>query len=159
MTGEAGKRMSQLVVDAVQRSGVQAVLLSGWAGLGDADLPDTILRLDAAPHGWLFPRMDAVVHHGGAGTTAAALRAGTPPIIVPHMADQPFWGGRVHALGVGPKPILRPKLTADRLAHAIRQAVTDPQMAERAKHLSAQIQAEDGLGNAIAAVEDVFGQR
>ncbi|MBP7964115.1 MAG: glycosyltransferase family 1 protein [Caldilineaceae bacterium] len=153
MTGEAGKRMSQLVVEAVQRSGVRAVLLSGWAGLGDADLPQSILCLDAAPHGWLFPRIAAVVHHGGAGTTAAALRVGTPPIIVPHMADQPFWGGRVHALGVGPKPIPRPKLTADRLAQAIRQAVTDPQMAERATQLSAHIQAEDGLGNAIAAVE------
>lgn len=153
MTGEAGVRMSQLVVDAVQRSGVRAVLLSGWSGLGNAALPESILRLDAVPHGWLFPRMAAVVHHGGAGSTAASLRAGAPTIIVPHMADQPFWGGRVHALGVGPKPIPRPKLTADRLAHAIHQAVTDPHMAERARQISAQLQAEDGLGNAIAAVE------
>lgn len=153
MTGEAGKRMSQLVVEAVQRSGVQAVLLSGWAGLGDVDLPQTVLRLDAVPHDWLFPRMDAVVHHGGAGSTAASLRAGAPTIIVPHLADQPFWGSRVHALGVGPKPIPRPKLTPDNLARAIRQAVTEPIMTKRAKQLSAQIQAEDGLGNAIAGVE------
>jgi UDP:flavonoid glycosyltransferase YjiC (YdhE family) len=93
------------------------------------------------------------IHHGGAGSTAAGLRAGTPTIIVPHMADQPFWGFRVHALGVGPKPIPRPKLSAQRLAAAIRQAVTEPGMARRAAALAVKIHAEDGLGNAMAAVE------
>ena len=93
------------------------------------------------------------IHHGGAGSTAAGLRAGTPTIIVPHMADQPFWGFRVHALGVGPKPIPRPKLSAQRLAHAIRQTVTDPGMAQRAKELAAKVRAENGLTNAISMVE------
>ncbi len=91
--------------------------------------------LDSAPFSWLFPRMAAVVHHGGAGTTSAGLRAGVPSIIVPFFADQPFWGQRVADLGVGPAPIPFKRLTADRLAQAIQIAVTDQSMRQRAAEL------------------------
>jgi UDP:flavonoid glycosyltransferase YjiC (YdhE family) len=154
MTGRDVNAFTQLVIEAVRLSGQRAILAAGWSGLGGKmTLPDTIHRLDSAPHDWLFPRMSAVVHHGGAGTTAAAFYAGVPQIIVPHMADQPFWGRKVHALGVGPKPIPRPNLTAQRLAAAINEAVTNPEVKSRAEKLGAVIRVEHGLENAVAFIQ------
>ena len=145
-----------LVMAAVRQSGQRGVLFAGWGGLRQTDVSDDILLIDAVPHSWLFPRMAAVVHHGGAGTTGAGLRAGVPSILVPHFADQPFWGRRVHAAGVGPAPIPRAHLTAPRLAEAIRQAVSDPAMRARAAALGARIQAEDGVGTATGIIERWF---
>ena len=159
MTGRNPERMSQIVLDAVQMSGQRAILLSGWAGLGGMALPKTILQLPAAPHSWLFPQMAAVVHHGGAGTTAAGLRAGVPSIIVPHFADQPFWGQRVAALGVGPKPIMRHKLTVNKLAAAIDTAVSDQAMQQKAAALGEKIRTEDGIGKAVALIEKALSNR
>ncbi len=102
--------------------------------------------------------MTAVVHHGGAGTTASGLRAGKPSVIVPHLGDQVFWGRRVADLGVGPAPIPKPKLTAARLASAIGQATTDGQMRERAIALGTAIRSEDGVAQAIAQIERVVGR-
>jgi UDP:flavonoid glycosyltransferase YjiC (YdhE family) len=153
MTGEDGDALAHLFVEAVQAARVRAILLSGWAGLGSAALPKNIFRIDAAPHEWLFPRMQAVVHHGGAGTTAASLRAGLPTVVVPHLADQTFWGKRVAALGAGPAPIPREKLTAARLASAIRTATTDTQMKQRAADLGTKIRGEDGTQRAIQVIE------
>ena len=153
MTGRNPEQMSKIVVEAVQMSGQRAILLSGWAGLGQMQLPETIFQLAAAPHGWLFPRMATVVHHGGAGTTAAGLRAGVPSIVVPHFADQPFWGRRVAALGVGPKPITRTKLTANKLAAAIDTAVANQTMRQKAAELGEKIRAEDGIGKAVNIIE------
>ena len=158
MTGRDPKGLTELVVAAVERSGVRAVLLSGWAGLGEMDLPESVFCLARAPHGWLFPRVAAVVHHGGAGTTAAGLRAGAPSVIVPHFADQPFWGRRVHALGAGPEPIARHKLTADGLAAAIREAVTNGAMRRRAQELATRIGEEDGVGTAVALISRYLGE-
>ena len=154
MTGRNPQKMSELVLEAVQMSGQRAILLSGWAGLGDEQLPKSVLRLPSAPHGWLFPQMAAVVHHGGAGTTAAGLRAGVPSILVPHFADQPFWGQRVAALGVGPKPIMRHRLTAHKLAGGIDTAVSHQTMRQKAAELGLKIQAEDGLNRAVKLIED-----
>ena len=108
-----------LILEALRLAGQRGVLLSGWEGMHSDRLPETVYTLDAIPFAWLFPRMAAVVHHGGAGTTAAGLRAGVPSIITPFFADQPYWGRRVAELGVGPQPIPRKKLTAPRLAEAI----------------------------------------
>ncbi len=148
---------TRLIIEAVQQSGQRAILLSGWARVGEVDLPPQILRLDGVPHSWLFPRVAAVVHHGGAGTTAAGLRAGVPSVIIPHMVDQPYWGERVHALGAGPKPVMRHKLTAVKLAHAIQQAVTDETMRQNAAALGAKIRKEDGLDNAVAIIKQIMG--
>ena len=153
MTGADSEAVTRLLLDAVARSGQRAVILSGWAGLGELDLPPTVFCLDAAPHDWLFPRLAAVVHHGGAGTTAAGLRAGVPSVLVPHLGDQLFWGERVAALGVGPRAIPRPKLTAARLGEAIRQAATDSAMRERAQRLAELVRAEDGLGTAVKVIQ------
>lgn len=157
MTGRQAQQMTEMVVTAVQQVGCRVVLLSGWAGIGDMDLPDAILCLPSAPHAWLFPRVAAAVHHGGAGTTAAGLRAGIPSMLVPHFADQPFWGKRVAALSVGPEPILRPRLTADRLAQALAEALTNQEMQTRAQKLAAKIQKEDGLGTAVSLIQRHLG--
>jgi len=117
------------------------------------------LRIDWAPHSWLFPRVAAVVHHGGAGTTAAALRAGVPNVIVPYFADQPFWGSRIELLGVGPKPIPRRKLTAGRLAEAIEIAATDEQMRRRSAELARKIRAENGVATAVPLIERLLDEQ
>jgi len=153
MTGGGRDAWQRLLLEAASRSGRRAVLLGGWAGLGGEQLPPNVLGLEAAPHTWLFPRMAAVVHHGGAGTTGAAFRAGVPQVVVPHLADQPFWGGRVARLGVGPRPIPRPKLTADNLSAAIHLASSDEAMLWRALQLSERIKREDGVGAAVAHLD------
>lgn len=144
---------ADLVLKAIALTGQRAILQSGWGGLSKTDLPDTVLMVDSIPHSWLFPRMAAVVHHGGAGTTAAGLRAGVPSIVVPFFGDQPFWGQRITELGVGPAPLPRKKLTAERLAKLIDRAVTDQAMGQRAAHLGASIRSEDGIANAVAIVQ------
>lgn len=143
-----------LVIAALAKTGQRAVLMSGWGGLQATDLPDTIFMLDAAPHAWLFPKMAAVVHHGGAGTTAAGLRAGVPSIIVPFFADQPFWGRQVAKLRVGPEPLPRKRLTVDGLALAIETAVSDQPMRQRAAALGSKIQAEDGVAQAVTIIQN-----
>jgi UDP:flavonoid glycosyltransferase YjiC (YdhE family) len=98
--------------------------------------------------------MAAVVHHGGAGTTAAALRAGVPAVITPFLADQPSWARVVHGLGAGPRPVPFPELTVDRLAAAIKEAVTSPTIHRRAEDVAAALRAEDGVGRAVALILD-----
>lgn len=146
---EAGR----IALEALERSGQRGVLAAGWGGLTSSDLPATVYPMAELPHSWLFPRMAAVVHHGGAGTTAAALRAGVPATIVPFMGDQPFWGRRVAALGVGTAPIPRKRLTVGRLAEAIAESVATGAMRERAGALGRDIRAEDGVGRAVAVVD------
>jgi len=102
MASSDPQRLTELLVAAVRQAGVKAVLLAGWGGLKISSDKE-IFSAEALPHDWLFPRIAAVVHHGGAGTTGAALRA----VVVPFAMDQPFWGSRVAALGAGPEPIPR----------------------------------------------------
>jgi UDP:flavonoid glycosyltransferase YjiC (YdhE family) len=149
MASENPEAVTALVLGAVRRAGVRAVLLAGWGGLELIDSAD-VISADALPHDWLFPRVAAVVHHGGAGTTGAGLRAGVPAVVVPFTMDQPFWGSRVAALGVGPTPIPRTRLTENRLADALRRAVNDKAMRARAAELGARIRAEDGVAEAAA---------
>jgi len=156
MVDKEADELTRLVVDALRISKQRAVMLGGWTDLGGSGLPDNILKVDHVPHDWLFPRVAAAVHHGGAGTTAASLRAGMPTVVVPFFADQPFWGWRVEKLGVGPKPIPRLKLTADKLAAAITRAVQDEEIKLQAAQLGEKIRTEDGVGNAVRAVEEIL---
>jgi UDP:flavonoid glycosyltransferase YjiC (YdhE family) len=146
---------TDLILQALAQAKQRAVILSGWGGMRKADLPDTVLMVDSVPFSWLFPRVAAVVHHGGAGTTSAGLRAGVPSVVIPFFGDQPFWGRRIAALGVGPTPIPRKRLTAERLAHAIHEAVTDQAMRRRASELGAKIQAEDGVARAVSVIQQI----
>jgi UDP:flavonoid glycosyltransferase YjiC (YdhE family) len=145
--------LASLVLAALAQAGQRGVLATGWGGLDPGAVPAGIHVLDSAPHGWLFPRMAAVVHHGGAGTTAAGLRAGRPSVICPVFGDQPFWGHRVHALGAGPPPIPRRALTVGRLAQAVRQAVGDVGMQRNAARLATAMAREDGLARAVTLIE------
>lgn len=148
----------ETVSRALAASGQRGVLLAGWGSLRPPELPKNMISVDWAPLTWLFPRMAAVVHHGGAGTTADGLRAGVPTVVVPFFYDQFFWASRVHALGVGPRPIPRKRLTAHSLAHAIQVAVGDHELRRRAGLVGARIQAEDGVGQAVAAFERHVGR-
>ncbi|MCU0514880.1 MAG: glycosyltransferase [Anaerolineae bacterium] len=142
----------QIALAALARSGQRGVLAAGWGGLKVTDVPATVQVIGALPHSWLFPRMGAVVHHGGAGTTAAAMRAGVPAVMVPFMGDQPFWGRRAADLGVGTQPIPRRQLTADNLARAITAAVTDRDLRRRAADLGERLREEDGVNRAVAVI-------
>ena len=157
MSGRHPEQLAATVLEALAKSGQRGLLLTGWGGMQAMPAPDSVLVIDSAPHGWVFPRMAAVVHHGGAGTTAEGLRAGAPSVILPFMMDQPFWGKRIRALGVGPEPIPRKKLTAERLAHAIHAAVAQPEIKRRAARLGEAIRAEDGVGNAVEVVKEYLG--
>lgn len=158
MAGRNPQETAALVVAALAQSRRRGLLLTGWGGMRASSLPDTVFVLDSAPHHWLFPRMAAVVHHGGAGTTMEGLRAGIPTVVVPFAFDQYFWGARIHALALGPRPIPQKKLTADRLACAIETAVTDANIRQRAAVYGAAIRAEDGIGNALEVVQQVLGK-
>ncbi|MBK8023464.1 MAG: glycosyltransferase family 1 protein [Chloroflexi bacterium] len=158
MVGKDPAARARLILEALAQSGQRGLLASGWGGLTAADLPENVFMIEQAPHSWLFPRVAAVVHHGGAGTTAAGLRAGKPTLICPFFGDQPFWGARVAALGVGPQPISQKALTAEALAAAIRTMVTDAGMQGRAADLGARIRAEDGTGRAVAILEKAVGK-
>lgn len=153
MTNPAAAVMGRLVVKALKLSGQRGVLVRGWGSLDMEDASDDIFFLNEVPHDWLFPQMVAIVHHGGAGTTAAALRAGVPGVIVPHMQDQPYWGQRVYDMGVGPRPIPYGKLTVENLAQSITTAVHSQAIRERAKQVGQKIRGEDGVGQAIEAIE------
>jgi UDP:flavonoid glycosyltransferase YjiC (YdhE family) len=145
--------LMRTMADALALSGQRAVLLTGWGGLRPAELPPNMFPVDWVPLNWLFSRVAAVVHHGGAGTTAEGLRAGVPTVIVPFFYDQSFWGRRVFELGVGPRPIPRKRLDARALAAAIRVAATDRDMRNRAASLSSRIHVENGVAAAVAAFE------
>jgi sterol 3beta-glucosyltransferase len=159
MAGKDPARLTKIVIEALLQTNLLGILASGWGGLETADLPPSILQIEGAPHDWLFPHMSAVVHHGGAGTTAAGLHAGRTTVVCPFMGDQPFWGSRVHALGAGPQPIPQKKLTAGGLSAAIQTAVTNDQLRETADALGKKIRAENGVAMAVALIEEIGAAR
>jgi UDP:flavonoid glycosyltransferase YjiC (YdhE family) len=147
-------RTTAMVVEALAMAGQRGILASGWGSLVAAPLADHVYLLDSAPHERMFPQVCAVVHHGGAGTTAAGLRAGKPTVICPFFGDQPFWGRRVADLGVGPAPIAFKRLTVAKLVEAITSAVDDDVMRRRAEQLGTVLRAENGVGRAVAFILD-----
>ena len=147
------------ILGAVARAGVRAVVHRGAAGLATDHLPSGVLLVDDVPHDWLFPQCAAVIHHGGAGTTGAGLRAGVPSGVIAHIGDQPFWGRRVHELGVGAPPLRRHQATADALARMVETLVGSPGIAARAADLGATIRAEDGVSRAVEHLERVTGAK
>ncbi len=153
MTPQDGEWLSRIVLEACERAECRTVLLQGWGTLGSTALPSWAHVEREVPHAWLYERCSAIVHHGGAGTTGAAVRSGVPSVVVPLGFDQQFWGTRLAHLGVSPAPIRRRDLTAPALAAAIRAARTDSAMRDRAASLGAVVAAEDGTGAALARIE------
>jgi sterol 3beta-glucosyltransferase len=155
MSSRKPEEAADMVLQALARTGQRGVLYEGWGGLKKEQVPETVFMTGSIPHTWLFPRMAAVVHHGGVGTTAAGLAAGVPSIVTPFFADQPFWGQRVYELGVGPRPIARKRLTVDNLTEAIEHAVSDEEMRKRAALLGERIRAENGIAKAVTLIEQI----
>lgn len=156
MAGADPRRTGRLVVEAIRRAKARAVIASGWGGIqsDNAEWGD-VLYINEAPHGWLLPRMAAVVHHGGSGTTGAALAAGRPQVVCPFVADQPFHARRMHEMGVASTPQPQRSLNPDDLARAIVRATTDGALATRARELRDQVRAEGGVNAAIKLLESL----
>ncbi|CAI6339781.1 unnamed protein product [Periconia digitata] len=140
--------MTKMIFDAVKMTGRRALVSKGWGGLGADDLgiPEGVFMLGNVPHDWLFKHVAAVVHHGGAGTTAAGIAAGRPTVVVPFFGDQPFWGAMTARAGAGPEPVAYKELTAEKLAESINHALK-PESLDRAKELSEKISREQGSQN------------
>ena len=137
--------LTRLIFEAVRKAGVRALVSKGWGGLGADELgvPEGVFMLDNVPHDWLFKHVSAVVHHGGAGTTAAGVALGKPTVIVPFFGDQPFWGLMIARAGAGPEPIPYKNLTADNLATALLESLK-PSIQQNAAELGAKISKELG---------------
>ncbi|KAF3002561.1 hypothetical protein E8E13_007825 [Curvularia kusanoi] len=149
--------MTKMIMDAVKITGRRALVSKGWGGLGADELgiPEGVFMLGNCPHDWLFKRVSAVVHHGGAGTTAAGIAAGRPTVVVPFFGDQPFWGAMVARAGAGPDPIPYKDLTAEKLAQAINKAL-EPQSLERAQELCNKIRQENGSQSGAQAFHQML---
>ncbi len=154
MVARRPRETTRVVLDALALAGRRGLILRGpWLD-PDTDLGADVMAIDSVPFAWVFERVAAVVHHCGAGTTAAVLHAGVPSVPVPaFFADHPFWAARIAALGVGTPPLPRRRLTAEGLANAVRSATTDQGMRRRAGALAAKLASEDGVAAAVAAIE------
>ena len=140
--------LTKLICAAVKRAGVRALVSKGWGGLGgDIKVPENIFLLGNVPHDWLFQYVSAVVHHGGAGTTAIGIAMGKPTVVVPFFGDQPFWGAMIHKAGAGPEPVPFKKMTEETLADSITIALGDDVQAA-VKQMSENIKSEDGAEDA-----------
>ncbi|MER5349900.1 glycosyltransferase [Kitasatospora sp. NPDC002551] len=151
------ERLTATVLAAVRAARVRAVLQSGWSGLAAPDGHEDVLTIGDTPHEWLLPRMAATVHHAGAGTTAATLRAGIPTVPVPAQLDAPFWSARLTRLGTSPGPVPLPQLTPTRLATAIRRALDTPHHRTRAQSIAAVLKTEDGPARVLATIARLAG--
>jgi sterol 3beta-glucosyltransferase len=154
--GSDPARLGTTVTEALREVGARAVIATGWGGLRKVPIEGDTMVVERAPHRWLFPRVAAVVHHGGAGTTAAGLLAGRPTVVCPFQGDQHFWGAAVHRVGAGPEPIPAKKLTAVKLAAAVHAACEDPGIQAAASDLSQRMGHEDGAGRASGRIEAVL---
>jgi sterol 3beta-glucosyltransferase len=159
LAGIDGARMMRTLAAAASIAGCRAIVQTGWQDLGSEPLPAGMIRVGYVPHGWLFAQAKCVISHGGAGTTAAALRAGVPPITLHHYGDQLFWGLQTARLGVAPRPLSSASLRASSLAQRIGTATRDRVMREKARALGERIRAEDGVANAVKLIEHAMAHR
>lgn len=156
MAGGHGARLLPLVTGALRAAGVRGIVQAGRAGLGatGAGTDPDVLAVGDVPHAWLLPRVAAVVHHAGSGTTGATLRAGVPSVPVPVFADQPLWSRRLVELGCAPEVVPFRRLDEQRLATAITAAL-GPRHREAAEGMSRLVTGEDGTGAVVAAVHRI----
>ena len=154
---EDPEAMTKLIFDAVRKAGQRALVSKGWGGFGEhnSQVPEGVFMLGNVPHDWLFRHTSCVVHHGGAGTTAAGIALGKPTVVVPFFGDQPFWGAMVAKAGAGPMPIPHKLLTSENLAEAIKEALK-PTAQERAQELGAKIASERGADKGAKSFHDAL---
>jgi UDP:flavonoid glycosyltransferase YjiC (YdhE family) len=157
MTQEDPDYFLEMIIESLRITKQRGILLGGWSGMGyEKKLPDNIMSLHSVPHDWLFPKVAAVVHHGGAGTSAAALRAGVPSIIIPHLGDQPFWASRLFEARYATKPLLKKDLSITELVDRIQDVVNNSKMSEQAKNMQKSICSENGIENAIHIIKKIL---
>ena len=142
-------KFTQMIFDAVKLAGVRALISKGWGGLGAENVPENIYLLENTPHDWLFPKVRACVIHGGAGTTAIALKCGKPTMIVPFFGDQHFWGSMLGSSGAGPEPVPYKHLTAEKLADGIKYCLSEKAQEEARKIAESIAKEGDGAENAV----------
>ena len=146
----------QAAVEALSSAGLRGVIDASPAVLAGIPLPDSILAVQGVPHAWLFPRMRLILHHGGAGTTGAALRAGVPSAALPFWADHFLWARQTHALGVGPAPLPASRITPHRLRAMLYDAEHDPAIRTRASEFGSRLRREDGVAAAIEIIRGIL---
>jgi sterol 3beta-glucosyltransferase len=152
MLNRVAQKTDHIISESLRQTGNRGIILSGWSDLNKSS-SNEMLYMDAVPHQWLLPRCKMIIHHGGAGTTAAGLRAGIPNIVIPHTADQPFWGSKIYAIGAGPKPLPIRKLSVENLTRAIVESNVD-RIRKRVQAVAQNLSREDGVKNAAALIED-----
>lgn len=146
--------LTQLIFKAVEIAGVRAIVSKGWGGVGGGDsVPDNVYLIGNCPHDWLFKRVSAVVHHGGAGTSAAGIAAGRPTVVVPFFGDQPFWGQMIARAGAGPMPVPFKEMTAETLAASITFALK-PEVQVAVQQMAQHIAEEDGAGDTAKDIQE-----
>ncbi len=156
MTGKQAEEVVEIALAALIKTKQRGIFLTGWSGVENIDLPENIWKISAIPHNWLFPKMACIVHHGGAGTTAATFHAGVPGIIIPFLGDQAFWGYRSQKLGVSPATIIYERLNVDNLAAAIMQGIKDKDIRKKAAILGEKIRAENGVKTAVEIINQTL---
>jgi UDP:flavonoid glycosyltransferase YjiC (YdhE family) len=151
MAGRSAKKVLPLFLEEASRLGQRAVLLAKPEDVEGLTLLENVFCIESVPHDWLFPRMAAVAHHGGAGTSGAAFRAGVPQIVLPFIADQHFWAQQIAELGVGTKPFKHKKLSLEQALQAVKTVTKDQAMRKRARLLGEKVQQEHGVDEAVQA--------
>jgi UDP:flavonoid glycosyltransferase YjiC (YdhE family) len=155
MSSSNPEETADIILSAISKTNQRAIMLSGWGGLKKQNLPDNVFIIDSIPISWLFPRVSMAIHHGGAGTTAEALKAGIPSIIIPFFGDQFFWARKVFDLGVSPEPVPRKKLTVESLVKAINIVLEDHNIRKNAIELGTKIREENGIAHAVEIINDI----
>jgi sterol 3beta-glucosyltransferase len=148
------ERIDRIVRESLKQTDNRGIILSGWGGV-EKPSSNELLYLESVPHDWLLPRCRLVIHHGGAGTSAAGLRAGIPNVVVPFMGDQSFWGDRIEAIGAGPKPILVKDFSVEKLTRAMLAADVES-VRKRAQAIGQKIRSDDGIADSIKWIEKYF---
>jgi sterol 3beta-glucosyltransferase len=151
--------VADLIMQAIDHAKCRAVVQRGWSGLSFSTTPPNVCCVDFVPHSWIFARAALVVHHGGAGTSAAAFRAGVPTVVVPHTLDQPIWAELARSKGCSRSVIPFPQLSVHRLASAIKLSVNNPSLISAAKEFARLVQAEEGVREARRLIEEVLASR
>ena len=160
MPSKDPKAQARLLIEALEHAGQRAVMAKGWGGLDPSEFVGDgthVHVIDNAPHTPLFPLLAGVVHHGGAGTTAAGLRAGLPALICPILADQPWWSRTIADLGVGPEPLAPKRWTLESLSERLKLLRDEPAYARNAQAIAKRIASEHGVANAVAAIRKIVG--
>jgi sterol 3beta-glucosyltransferase len=147
---------TQLLLDATRKSGVRAIIQSDWDNFSQVAEEPNIYKVQSIPHEYVFPHCSMIVHHGGAGTTQSSLQSGRPSVVVAHAFDQPFWGKKLHEIGVAGKVLSKRTITADKLAHSILATLNSSDIAKHAREIGQSVREEDGVGKAVSMIEERF---